>query len=171
MDSQAVILVLRLLHIVNGAFWFGGVVVTGFFLLPTVLATPPIGGQFAGALVQRTRLPDVLIWAGVLTVLSGLLLYWDFYADASWSSFGPHIVYAIGAAFALVALALALGIAKPAATQLGALGRTIQAQDSPPTPEQSGERDAIMGRLAKIAATNGVLLAVAAICMAIGRYM
>ena len=71
---DTLIIILRLLHLTSGAFWVGGAIVTAFFLLPTVKATGPVGGQFAGALIQRTRLPDWLTAAGIISVLSGIWL-------------------------------------------------------------------------------------------------
>ena len=55
MDSPSVIIVLRIIHIVAGAFWVGGAVTTAFFLLPTVKATGPVGGQFAGAATKKAH--------------------------------------------------------------------------------------------------------------------
>jgi uncharacterized membrane protein len=169
MDSIALIIILRLLHVVIGAFWFGGVIITAFFLLPTVRATGPIGGQFVGALMQRTHLADVLIWAGVVTVVSGALLYWNFYAGAPLA--GPTLVYMVGAIAALIALGLGFAIARPTAARLGATGKAIQAQGAPPTPAQAAERDTLMARLSSVAAINAALLIVTVSCMAIGRYV
>jgi uncharacterized membrane protein len=170
MDSPSVIIILRIIHVVAGTFWVGGAVTTAFFFLPTVKATGPIGGQFAGALIQRTHLPEWLTAAGGLSVLSGLLLYWNFYADLPWGGFDPQTVIGVGGLLALASLLVAIFFSRPTAARLGAVGKAIQAQGTPPTSDQAAESGALLSRLTNLAMINAVLVVVAAVCMAIGRY-
>jgi hypothetical protein len=167
--SNSVIAILRLIHIVVGAFWVGGVITTAFFLLPTVKATGPIGGQFAGQLMARTRLPTVLTAAGGLTVLAGLILYGGVWAGTGFS--GPAAYYAIGGVFAIIAIILGAAIARPAADKLVALGRTLAGQGTPPTAEQSAERERLMNRLTSTSQINAVLVVIAVAFMAVARYL
>lgn len=170
MDSPGVIIISRIIHIVAGAFWVGGAVTTAFFLLPTVKATGPIGGQFAGALIQRTHFPEWLTVAGGLAVLSGLLLYWDFYADLPWGGFEPQVVIGVGGLLAILSLVLGFFVSRPTADRMSAVGKAIQAQGTPPTPPQIAEREMLLARLTNFAMINAVLVVIAATCMAIGRY-
>jgi uncharacterized membrane protein len=170
MDSPSAIIILRVIHIVAGAFWLGGSVTTAFFLLPTVKATGPAGGQFAGALIQRTHLPDWLTAAGIASVLSGLLLYWDFYVGLAWTGFEPQVVIGIGGILAIISLAVGFLVSRPTASRMGAVGKAMQAQGTPPTPEQITERDRLLGRLTNFAIVNAALVVITAACMAIGRY-
>jgi uncharacterized membrane protein len=170
MDSPTVIIILRIIHIVAGAFWVGGAATTAFFLLPTVKATGPVGGQFAGALIQRTHLPEWLTAAGVLAVLSGLLLYWDFYAGLAWDGFQPQVVIGIGGLLAILSLVLGVFVSRPTAARMGAVGKAIQTQGTPPTPTQVAERDMLLARLTNFAMINAGLVVITAVCMAIGRY-
>jgi hypothetical protein len=165
--DDALIGILRIIHIVFGAFWVGGVVTTGFFLLPTVKATGPIGGQFVGQLMARTHLPTVLTAAGGITVLAGLILYWMKWAGGGFV--GPAVYYAIGGAIAIVVMVLGAAVAKPTATRLAALGQKIAGQGSPPTAEQNAERGQLMNRLTSFAQINAVLLVIAIALMAIGN--
>jgi uncharacterized membrane protein len=169
--DPGIIIILRIVHIVAGAFWLGGAVTTAFFLLPTVKATGPAGGQFAGALIQRTHLPDWLLAAGVVSIIAGLILYWDLYADMPWNSFGPQVMFGVGGVIALLAVLLGLAVTRPTAGRMAALGKAIQAQGSPPTPAQAAERDAILARLTNLAALNSLLIALAAAFMAAARYV
>ena len=170
MFSLTIIIVLRILHILSGVFWVGGAVTTAFFLLPTVKATGPIGGQFAGALVQRTHLPEWLTAAGGVSVLSGLLLYWNFYAGLAWTGFEPQVVIGIGGLLAIISLVIGFFVSRPTADRMAAVGRAIQAQGTPPTPPQLAERGRLLLRLTKFATVNAVLVVITATCMAIGRY-
>jgi len=167
--SNSVIAILRIIHIVVGAFWVGGVITTAFFLLPTVKATGPIGGQFAGQLMARTRLPTVLTAAGGVTVLAGLILYGGIWAGTGFS--GPPLYYAIGGVIAIIVLVIGATIARPAADKLAALGRTIAGQGTPPTADQSAERERLLNRLTSSAQINAVLLVVTVAFMAVGRYL
>lgn len=170
MDSISFIVVLRILHVVAGAFWVGGAVTTAFFVLPTVKATGPSGGQFAGALMQRTHLPEWLTAAGVVSVLTGLWLYWDIYAGIAWTGFEPQVVIGIGGLLAIASLVIGFLGSRPTAARMGAMGKAIQTQGAPPTPEQLAERDALLTRLTNFAMVNAVLVVITAASMAIGRY-
>jgi hypothetical protein len=151
MDSPTVIIILRIVHIVAGTFWVGGALATAFFILPTVKATGPAGGQFAGALIQRTHLPEWITAAGGLSVLSGLLLYWNFYADLPWGGLDPQTVIGVGGILAIISLLVGFFASRPTAARLGAVGKAIQAQGTPPTAEQAAQRDMLLSRLTNLA--------------------
>ena len=165
--SNTVIAILRFIHIVVGTFWVGGAVTTAFFLLPTVKATGPIGGQFAGQLMARTHLATVLTAAGGITVLAGLILYGGLWVGAGFT--GPAAAYAIGGAIAIIALILGFAIARPAADKLAALGSAIAGQGSPPTADQNAERGRLMDRLTSTVQINAVLLLITVAFMAVGE--
>jgi uncharacterized membrane protein len=171
MEGTGLIVILRLIHILVGGFWVGGAIVTAFFLLPTVKATGPIGGQFAGALIQRTHLPEWLTVAGLITVLSGVWLYWIFYAGLPWNGFFRQVVYGMGALFAVAALIIGFAVAKPTAARMSELGEAIAKQGAPPTAEQSAERSHLLNKLTNVAMLNSVLILITLATMAIGRYV
>jgi hypothetical protein len=168
--DPTIIIILRIIHIVAGSIWLGGAVTTAFFLLPTVKATGPIGGQFVGALVQRTHLPEWLLALGVVNIIAGLILYWDFYVGVPWDTLGPQVIYAIGGVLAVLVVILGFAIARPTADRLTGLGKAIQAQGSPPRASQVADREALLARLTSIVTVNAVLLVITATLMAIGRY-
>jgi hypothetical protein len=167
--SNSVIAILRVIHLVFGAFWVGGAITTAFFLLPTVKATGMIGGQFAGQLVARTRLPTVLSASGGLSILAGLILYGGLWAGTGFS--GPAAYYAIGGLLAIIAIILGGVIVRPAAEQLAALGRTLMSQGKPPTAEQNAERERLLSRMSSFSQITAVLLVITVALMAVGRYL
>jgi hypothetical protein len=171
MDSIAVIIVLRIIHILSGVFWVGGTLQVAFFILPTVKIAGPAGGPFVGALMGKARLAPILVVGGVLSVASGVLLYWNFYAEAPWSTFGPHTLFGIGGVLAVIALIAGSAIGPPTSSRMAALGAQIAAQGTPPSPEQLAERGALMGRLTALARFNATVLILAAACMASARYV
>ena len=140
-----------------------------FFLAPTVRATGPVGGQFVGALMQRTRLSAWLLGAGVVTLLTGSALYWMFYAGIAWDAVGPHVTYGIGGISAILAFAVAFFFTRPTAARFAALGRVMASQG--PAPAQAAERDALSARLRTLALVNSALVISATALMAVGRYL
>jgi hypothetical protein len=88
------IIVLRLLHVVGGAFWFGSAILTGFFISPTVAATGEVGQKFMGALVKNAGITKIIAAAAGTTVLAGAILYWIDSAgfSSAWSRSGPGLV-------------------------------------------------------------------------------
>src|ERR1041384_4189808 len=74
MTSPLVIALLRLIHILAGVFWVGGVLFLTRFLLPTTSALGPAAGPVMDHLNRVRRLPQSLLGAGFITVLSGFSL-------------------------------------------------------------------------------------------------
>src|SRR5260221_3736092 len=69
-------IVLRLLHVVGGAFWFGSAMMVGFMITPTVAATGEAGQKFMAGLVQKANLSKAISAAGGITIPSGARVYW-----------------------------------------------------------------------------------------------
>lgn len=163
---------LRVIHIVLGAFWFGSVIFMHAFLMPTIRALGPAGGPVMGHLGQTRKLPQWLITAGGLTILSGGFLYWRDSGglQLSWITTPMGMTLTIGASFALIAFLIGVTISGPSAKRLGAImGARVQA-NRPPSPEEVAEianlqRKMGLGQLAAV-----ILLTLATIAMAVARY-
>src|SRR5690242_20278924 len=106
-------LILSLLHIVAGAFWAGVVLFAFAFLEPVVEALGPAGGAFMQKLMTGTKLQTVMPLAGMLTILSGAVMYWmvsDHFA-AVWLTSAHGITISIGSLAGILA-AMAGGTGK-----------------------------------------------------------
>ncbi len=167
--SISVIAILRVVHIVLGAFWLGAAIAVGFFLLPAARATGLNNAQFAAQFTAIKRVVPAMAVSGAMTVLAGFALYAGIWAGTGFS--GPAVWYANGGHFAIVAILLAIFVVRPAANKLGALASTLTSQGSPPTAEQDHERERLMSRLVWVTRVNALLLLVAIGFMAIGRYV
>ena len=99
-------IVLRLLHIICGVLWVGGVGVLVMFIMPAISATGPIGGQFMQHVAKNTKISVFFPMLGVLTVLSGLGLFWhnQSVSSGTFASSRPGMAYSLGAASAILAL-------------------------------------------------------------------
>ncbi len=176
MDSQIVIVLLRLLHVGAGVFWVGSAVTTSFLMLPTVRATGPVGGQFLGEFMRRNRYHHLMMVSGLVTIATGLALYWDFYVGLAWSLShpGPETVFGLGGLVAIVVAVAANTLIPSVSRQLAAIGARIQSQGkdgAAPAPELLSERNRLSLRLAHIGMANASLLVVAVALMAVGRYV
>jgi len=158
------LIVLRLLHVVVGAFWVGSVLFVAIFLGPSVRAAGPAGGEVMRRLMER-RFSQVIVLAAAVTVLSGFRLYWRMSSgfDPVWIGTRMGLSYTVGAIAALIAFGIGLTVTLPAARRIGVVMQTMQG----PTPELAALSKR-MGTGARWAAT---FLAIAVSLMAVARYV
>jgi uncharacterized membrane protein len=163
----AELLVLRLIHILGGIVWVGSGIFNFFFLVPALGRTgPATAGQVMGALQQR-HLFTVLPLSAVLTILSGLRLWWIIGGRTMhyWQHRSGH-VYLVSGVLAIVGFLLAMFVSRPAAVRMGALARSAPS-------DEGGRRE--LASLQRRATVSGyvamILLIVAAAGMAVARYL
>jgi hypothetical protein len=167
--SDSVIAILRVIHIVFGAFFVGGMITVAFLFLPAVKGASEAGALADHLMVRARLLIVVFVAAGIIASGAGHALYRTLWAGAGYS--GPAFWYAMGGHIATVAVLLVVALAWPAAHRLGALTRMLLRQDSPPTPEQNAERDRLLKRLTWVMRLSAAPLVVTVSFMAMGRYV
>src|SRR5437763_1698563 len=113
-------IVLRLIHIGNGVFWAGGVFITAMFLIPGVRDTGPAGGAFMRHLLMVQKFPMRITSAAILTILSGIALYWIDTSSSSgaFTRTAMGIWFGIGGGAGLLALVPGIGILAPTSKRL-----------------------------------------------------
>ena len=171
MNFQPLLWVLRVLHIVAGIFWVGGIIIVARFILPSARALGPAGAPMVNQLVQLRKLPMRLLIAGWVTVLAGSALYsraGSLSAGTYYDSW-PGRVFGFGGALAVVVVLMGTFGNVPTTRRMMALGAQMQAS-SGGTPEQAAEMERLQTRLGRLSNAAMVLLLVAAACMAIARY-
>ena len=167
--------VFRIVHVLAGIAWGGSVYLLVLYLQPTSAALGPAAAPFMTELLGKRRLVDGIIGLGSATVIGGLFLYWhnwDIYGSfGDWisSRFGASIT--VGAVCAIVALGFGIFGTRPNVQRLLALGRQAAAAGSPPSPELAQEIARTQRLLKIFARVSFTLIAVAALTMAIGRYL
>jgi uncharacterized membrane protein len=173
MSSPGVVLLLRLIHILAGVFWVGGFLIFARFVFPAARALGPAAGPFMDQVVRVRKLPVALILSGVLTVLSGLGLYWRDSAGfrPEWMASPTGTVFGIGGLLAIVALTIGITVNAPIAKRLSVLAGQVQAKGGPPTPEQAAEMQRLQKRLGGVLPLVTVLLVLATVAMALARYV
>jgi len=159
---------LRIIHIVGGVFWVGGVLIMTFFIAPTVGANPEAGQKFVGHLMNNLKFSARMSAAAGSTILAGMILFaLDARAGQSWlrSSFATGL--SIGAGFALIGFVfgILLGRVTKSMAQLGA-----QMQGKP-SPAQLTQMQAVQKQQVAYSRLSAGALVIAVIFMAISRYL
>ncbi|MEP7134198.1 MAG: hypothetical protein ABI904_04645 [Chloroflexota bacterium] len=161
-------IVLRFLHVVGGAFWFGSAIMLGFFISPTVAATGEAGQKFMGALVKNAGITKIISAAAGTTILAGAILYWidSKGFTSAWTRSGPGLVFGIGGIFGLIGFIYGMQIG----TNLNALVKVGSEVQGKPTDEQMGKIQAAQKKLKVVGPVSAYSLIIAVICMSVARY-
>lgn len=165
-------ILLRTIHIVAGALWVGSAVFYLLFVEPTVKVLGPAGPKFMQDLIDRRRYPLFMNAVSALTVLAGLLLYWNTSGglNMGWVRTGPGTGFTLGSLVALVVYAIGFFMLRPRAERMRALGQEIGRAGGPPTSAQTAELHKLGQELTSIGRWDAGLLTVSLIAMATARY-
>jgi hypothetical protein len=173
MQGSGTVLILRFIHVLCGAFWFGAVIFMTAFLMPSLRTAGPAAGAVMDQLARVRRVPVYMMGAAILTVLSGLGLYARDSGGFSgpWMRSGTGMVFGIGGAAGILGAIVGMVIASPAGKRMAVLGAQIKASGTPPTPDQVAEMQALQARIARGSAAVAVLIVIATTAMALARYI
>ncbi len=163
------VLLLRIIHIVGGAFWAGSAFLLAGYVGPAAGQAGPAGAKFMQSFVLGTRYVVAISAAAGLTVLTGLLLYWRASGglQTEWMSTGTGVMFTIGGLAGISALVAGI-LTGSTSRKLAEFGASLE---GPPTPEQGAEIAQLQNRLANLGAISSVLLVIALIAMASAQYV
>lgn len=173
MLSPSLFLVVRLIHVVIGIVWGGSIVFAAAFLMPALRSVGPTSGPVMSYLIEKKKMPIYMMAGVVLTVLSGLTLYWNDSAGfhSEWMKSGPARTFGAGGVLAIIVAIMGMAINAPTAKKLGAISEAVRASGGPPSPAQAAEVARLQGRLAGAMKMAAVLVIAAAALMAVARYV
>jgi uncharacterized membrane protein len=163
----------RLVHVMLGVFWVGTMVFNAIFLGPAMAEAGPDGAKIMGGIIRR-RFMDVMPVVALLTIASGLWLFWRISGgfDPHWMRTGVGHAYGAGGVLAIIAFAVGITVVRPTMKKVGQLAGSAQQETD------AAKRQVIMIEVAGLrrrAATAGwvvaVLLALATATMAVARYI
>jgi hypothetical protein len=164
--------VLRIVHVVAGAFWVGSAIVVFRFLQPAARDVGPAAAPLMANLAQRRRLPDITLGAAGLTILAGVLMYWrvtlGLDPDLIGTAYG--IAITLGALAAIGAVVMGASIVRPSMLAAMAIGQEAAAAGGP-TPEQTAKIQELQGRVRSAGNVIVPLLVFAVAAMAAARYL
>jgi uncharacterized membrane protein len=164
--------VLRLIHVLGGAFWLGAAVTMFLFLQPTAQATAPESQRFMLHLLRNRRFSEVVLAAALLTGVAGAILFWR---DTSGLRLAlitqpQGLGFTVGGVAGGIALLLFLFVGYPAGRWMIAIGGKLEAERRPPNEDEHRILAAAQSVLSRVGATVLVLLVIAAAAMATARY-
>lgn len=164
--------VLRLIHIFGSVFWVGVVWYNALFGLPRARAF----GADRGRIVQTLTappFPQSMTAASWATALSGILLYGIRSGGFSraWMTTSGGMVLGLAGVLGLLVAVEGFVVQRPIGMRLAALARQTAAAGGPPGPAVAQEMQALSDRLERATYRGAYLLALAAIGMAVFRYV
>ncbi len=167
------VVILRLIHILSGVFWVGGALLMALFVGPSLQAAGPASGPVMQQLVKHRRAPDWLGGAAVVTVLAGLLLYWEVSAGlvGDWVSTPPGIAISVGGLLGLAAAVIGVSVAAPATRRALALAVEIQKAEGEPDPAENERLMRLRQRSTSGIRWVAIAGSIAAGAMAVAEYL
>src|SRR5262249_6437056 len=128
-------IVLRFVHILCGAFWFGAVFTNFVFVQPAVLGRGPEGQRTMVHVLRDRRFIDVVLGAALLTGAAGAILFLKDSGglDPSFAFSASGIGFTVGAVAGLAALLLFVFIGYPNTRHIVVIGSRLEKEQRPPT--------------------------------------
>ena len=110
------ILVLRFIHVVGGAFWFGAAMASVLWFGPAIAAAGPAAAQVSAVLQRRKMMTVMPIVAG-LVLLSGFRLLWIVSGGFEGHYFHTAVghTYAVAGGIGVLGFLFGLFVARPLA--------------------------------------------------------
>jgi len=164
---------LRILHVLLGAFWAGTLIFNALFLAPAMAEAGPDGAKVMGGILRR-RFMDVMPLVALVTIVTGLWLYWRISGgfDPAFSRSPLGMAYGVGGLLAIVAFGIGVGVLRPSMRMIMQLAPRAQ------QTENDAERESLMGQVTALRRRStmagravAVLLAVATALMGVARYL
>ena len=167
-------LVLRFLHIVAGAAWFGSAFLFTGFVGPSAAETAPSSGALMSAVIKKRRFAKIIAGLAITTVIVGWTLWlknalaYPSIGDWVTSSFG--LVLTIGGVLATAAAYTGITGIGNNVEKLVEIGDQVAASGGPPTPEQGARMAHLGAEIQRHSRVDIVLLFLAVTAMATARY-
>jgi hypothetical protein len=171
-DESVDVLILRLLHILAGAFWVGAVFTTVAFLQPTALAVGPAAGPFQAHLVRNRRFALTVLASAAVTVAAGLWLLWISTngLDPAIALHESHLGFTLGGVVAILTFALGASFVYPRTVRVAGIVAGMLAEGRPPTADEQARLGTMRRQLTKAGWVVVVGLTISVAAMATARY-
>ena len=167
------LILFRIIHVGAAMIWFGGAILSSFFLQPTVEALGMKGQPFMEHLMVRRRMGIMFPVVAGLTILSGAVLYWrdSNGLQGAWISSPTGLAFTIGGLAAIAAFVLGGILIGPGIAGQTAVRGELAAGDGVPTPAQQERLARAEGKLKLAGRIDLPLLLLAGLTMAVARYL
>lgn len=163
----------RIIHVGSAMIWFGGAIVSSFFLQPTVEALGTAGQPFMEHLMNRRKMGIMFPIVAALTILSGAVLYWRDSGglQLTWITSPTGLAFTVGGLAAIIAFVGGGILIGPGIAEQTAVRGELAAGDGVPTSAQQERLDRADRRLKLAGRIDLPLLILAGLTMAVARYL
>ena len=170
---DVLLILLRIVHVGSAMSWFGGSIVAAFFLQPTAAALGQAGQPFMDHLMRRRRMGVFFPIVSGLTILSGVALYWRDSGglQAGWIASPTGLAFTIGGLAAIAAFVGGAVLIGPSIAAQTAVQQELATGDGTPTEAQRQRLEQADRRLQLATKIDWPLLLLAALTMAVARYL
>ena len=166
-------LILRPLHVLLAAIWFGSGVFMSLLLMPTIESSGPSGGAIMLGLNRKGLVPFFAALAG-LTVVTGLYLFWRFTGGFDPEISRSHAGMAFGVGGAAGILAAIIGgsvVGRSSKKVVDIMTRAAAMPDGAEKFALMKSTEPIRKRIASAGLIVILLQAIALVLMALGHYI
>ncbi len=166
------LIVARLIHILGGVFWVGAMMFVTGFLIPSIGEAGPDGAKVMAGIARR-KFMQIMPVVAALTILSGIYLYSRVSAgfEVGYMKSWPGHVYAVAGGMSVIAFILGVTITRPAMIKAAALAQAASTAAAGERESLFSQAQALRSRASKVGRIVVLLLVVATVGMAIGRYL
>lgn len=160
------VMVLRLVHILAGAFWLGSAVVFFLFLEPAAQALGAPGEAFMRHVNLERGLPIVIGVISAVALAAGALLYLHDSSglSLSWITSAPGLAFTIGGLAAFGSWLVGFLVSRPAIDRMAKLSGSTSG-------DAATELGALAARVRLAGAVGLALLVLAVAVMSVARYL
>jgi uncharacterized membrane protein len=163
---------MRIIHIFAGVFWAGTAFFMVSFVSPAVIATGEEGQKFMQQLAFRTRFTTAMMGVAILTILSGLVMYWQlFNFRVNVLSSGYGLVLTLGSIAGFIGFLTGYFMQNRNTKRMKALSESFAAADGPPTPDQLAEMKSLAATVSRGSQITAVFLALSLLGMSVAQYV
>lgn len=156
--------VVRLVHIMGAALWFGGGLFAVTMIMPAVKAAGPAGKGFMLHVARAGGFGRFFGPASGITVLGGILLYWNGgYASAPFAN-AAVTTLTLGSILGILAGIEGAAVSMPAGKKLQKLANEVGPQG--PTPSQAAELERLVTKVNKAGLRGVIVIAIVFLAMA-----
>lgn len=171
--NSTMFLVVRAAHVTAAAVWIGSHVFATFMLMPAIDAAGPAGGHVMMR-INRRGIVAYMLSVALLTLASGLLLFWRFTGgfDPAVAATHAGLAFGFGGIAGILAGILGGGMIGRSAKRMAAIAGELPAlPDGPAKAALVGQTMALRRRMAVGSCIVAVLQTVAVVLMAVGHYV
>jgi uncharacterized membrane protein len=160
--------VLRLVHVLSASFWVGTAATLGFFVMPAVLASDITAARFLTRVMIQRKLRIYILFAMLLTLLSGTYLYWHDFGGMGPPVTRAQVDFSLGGLFGLLAGLVIIFVNAPTGMKLAAVMDSVGT--GVPTEDQADHITRLSRKLLIATRSVAILTLGAAALMALARF-